>query len=277
MVFTSVLEAIILGSAQGLTEFLPVSSTAHLVVLQHVFGLDQRTYGLSFDMFANLGTTLALIWFFREDLATLVRRLRLPKEGAPLSIAEKVPWWILSVTIIVGATGYLLEHLIASTFRSLPLIAGMLVFFGIVMLLAEKYAATHPRTTALSATRAYGVGLAQIIAFVPGVSRSGATISTGLFLGLTREEAARFSFLLSVPITLAAIGKRMVTVAGDFAVNPPSADVILFYMAGLISAGVVGYFSIRFLLTYLRTSSLAAFSYYRFALAAAILVYLAIR
>lgn len=274
MIIIPTLQAAVLGSVQGLTEFLPVSSTAHLFIFERLFGLSQSTYGLSFDMFTNLGTTLALIWYFRIDLWMLIKRLRLPRADAPLSRAEQMPWWILGVTVMVGAAGLALENRIATSFRSLSVIAAMLVLFGIVMLWAEAVAKKRGSQSELTTRPAYLIGLSQMLAFIPGVSRSGATISTGLFLGLSREEAARFSFLLSVPITLAAILKRMLTAVHEFQTTPPSSEVVWFYVVGLIFSTVVGYYSIRFLLAYVRRSSLAAFAYYRFLLAAVLLVYL---
>lgn len=274
MLIVSTIEAAILGSVQGLTEFLPVSSTAHLFIFEKLFGLDQSTYGLSFDMFTNLGTTVALVWYFKSELLALLKRFRIPTKDAPLSRAEQVPWWILWVTVIVGAAGLALEKKIATSFRSLSLIALTLVLFGIVMLWAEAVAKKQAEKGELDTKKAYTIGLSQMLAFVPGVSRSGATITTGLFLGISREEAARFSFLLSVPITLAAIGKRMLTAVHEFSAVPPSASVIWFYFVGLIFSTIIGYYSIRFLLGYVRKSSLAVFAYYRFALAAVLVVYL---
>jgi undecaprenyl-diphosphatase len=267
-------EAAILGAVQGITEFLPVSSTGHLLILQRFFGLDQATYGLSFDMFTNLGTTVALIWFFRADLLRLLKLIRLPSRAQPLTPEERVPWWIIGITLIVGACGLVLEKKIATSFRSLGIVAAMLVLFGLVMLLAEAVARKQLKKVTIGVRQAYGIGLAQILAFVPGVSRSGATISTGLFLGISREEAARFSFLLSVPITLAAILKRMATAVGEFQATPPSNEVVIFYLVGLLFSTVFGYYTIRFLLDYIRRSSLAVFAYYRFALAAVIILYL---
>jgi undecaprenyl-diphosphatase len=267
-------EAAILGAVQGITEFLPVSSTGHLLILQRFFGLDQATYGLSFDMFTNLGTTLALIWFFRADLLRLLKLIRLPRRAQPLTPEERVPWWIIGITLIVGAFGLVLEKKIATSFRSLGIVAAMLVLFGLVMLYAEAVARKQLKKVTIGVRQAYGIGLAQILAFVPGVSRSGATISTGLFLGISREDAARFSFLLSVPITLAAILKRMATAVGEFQATPPSNEVVIFYLVGLLFSTVFGYYTIRFLLDYIRRSSLAVFAYYRFALAAVIILYL---
>jgi undecaprenyl-diphosphatase len=276
MFIISTIEAAILGTVQGLTEFLPVSSTAHLFIFQKLFGLDQATYGLSFDMFTNLGTTLALIWYFRKDIWELLKRIRLPQTNRPYTRDELVPWWILGVTVIVGALGVVLENKIATTFRSLSLVAAMLVLFGIVMLWAEAVAKKQAKEAGIDTPKAFTIGLSQILAFVPGVSRSGATISTGLFLGVTREKAARFSFLLSIPVTLGAILKRMATAVHEFHAVPPSTSVLWFYLVGLVFSTIIGYYSIRFLLDYVKRSSLAVFSYYRFALAAVLVIYLVV-
>jgi undecaprenyl-diphosphatase len=272
---SALLIAAFLGAVQGITEFLPVSSTGHLVILQYLFNLDQATYGLSFDMFTNIGTLLAVLIYFRHDFRRLLSRLRLPSADKPLRGEERVPWWIIGVTALVAAVGFVMEEAIATTFRSLPLIAATLIGFGVVMLLAEYYGNQYLKKQPLTIGRAYGVGLAQILAFVPGVSRSGATISVGLLMGLSREDAARFSFLLYAPVVFGAISKRMVTAYHEFQAVPVTADIVLFYIVGLVAATVVGYFTIAFLLAYVRRASLAAFVYYRFALGAAILLYLA--
>lgn len=266
------LQAAFLGAVQGITEFLPVSSTGHLLIFETIFHLDQKTYGLSFDMFTNLGTSLALVWFFRKDIADILRRFT----TKPKTIAEKTPWWILWVTILVAAAGLVLEDTIATSFRSLGLVATSLAAFSLVMLAAEAYASKKPAKP-LSTPSAFVIGLAQVLAFVPGVSRSGATISFGRFCQVDRAEAARFSFLLSIPITLAAILKRMLTAAGEFQQTPPGMEVMLFYLVGLVVAAVVGYYSIRFLLEYVRKASLAAFAYYRIGLAILLGVYLLVR
>jgi undecaprenyl-diphosphatase len=266
------LQAGILGFVQGITEFLPVSSTGHLVIMESLFHFDQARYGLSFDMFTNIGTTLALVWYFRGDLWNLLRSLRLPSAKKPLSLEEKKPWWILGSTIIVGIAGFALEKRIATTFRSLPLIALALILFSFVMLYAE-YRAKQQKPSALTVKKAYGVGLAQMLAFIPGISRSGATISTGLVMGLTRVEAARWSFLLSAPITIAAILKRLLTAGQEFTQTGLSTETVMVYLIGAVVAGITGYYSIRFLLKYLQHSTLAAFAYYRIALGVLVLLY----
>lgn len=273
MTIVSLLQAIFLGGIQGLTEFLPVSSTGHLIIFEHLFNLDPQVYGLSFDMFTNLGTSLALVFYFRKDLKKIIGDFRMPKLNRPLTAEQKIPWWIIISTIIVGGVGFLLEDTIATKLRDTQIIAWMLILFGIVMLAAEKINQNLAKQE-LRAPSAIAIGLSQMLAFIPGVSRSGATISTGLFLGISRAEAARFSFLLSVPITLAAIAKRLFSTGANLLETGISPEVATFYLVGLFSALIVGYFSIHFLLGYLQKSSLAAFAYYRFGLAILILVLL---
>jgi len=172
------LQAVVLGAVQGVTEFLPVSSTAHLILLQRLFGLSQETYGLSFDMFTNLGTLAATVIFFRADLAGIFGRLRLPL-GRPLSAPEKLPWTILLSTIPVGLVGMLLQKRIETSFRTLPVIAASLAAVGLLMICVEMRG-RHNQTTEPRTSQVYGISLAQCLAFVPGVSRSGITISTAM-------------------------------------------------------------------------------------------------
>lgn len=264
------LEAIILGAVQGITEYLPVSSTGHMAMLQQWFGLDPATYGLSFDLFTNIGTVAAIIWFFRKDLVEIFRKLRLPGKQK-FTKEELLPWWIIWVTVLVGIAGVIAEPLVESaTVRSGNVIAAGLITFGIVMLVAEKVSIARKDHRELTAPSAFATGLAQILAFIPGVSRSGATISTGMFFGLSRAAAARYSFLLSIPVTAAAILKRMMSFAKH--ADTLTGDVVLFYVVGALVAGICAYYTIRFLLAYLSTRSLAVFAYYRFAFALVILL-----
>src|SRR5690606_36123739 len=159
---------------QGVTEFLPISSTAHLIIFQRVFGLDPETYGLSFDMFTNLGTLSATVLFFRQDLADIFGRLRLPNTSRPLSTNEKLPWTILLSTIHVGLVGMLLQDRIESDFRSLYVVAFSLAAVGLLMLFVERYA-RHAQESEPRTSQVYGISLAQCLAFLPGVSRSGIT------------------------------------------------------------------------------------------------------
>ncbi len=265
----SFLEAIILGAVQGITEYLPVSSTGHMAMFQRWFGLDSATYGLTFDLFTNIGTVAAIVWFFRKDLVETFSNLRLPGKKK-FTYSENLPWWIIWVTVLVGAAGVIAEPYIETdAVRSGPVIAASLIIFGVVMLAAEKYSSRLPSHSELKAPAAFATGLAQILAFIPGVSRSGATISIGMFSGLSRQTAARYSFLLAIPVTSAAIIKRMMSFAQDG--QFPTGEVAVFYLVAALSAGIFAYYTIRFLLNYLGTRSLAAFAYYRFIFAAIIL------
>lgn len=261
---SNLLEAAILGTVQGITEFLPISSTGHMVLLQRWFGLNQQVYGLSFDMFTNLGTLTAVTVYFWKDIVKLVSNIRLPKRGVPINIETKQAGWILGTTLLVGLAGLALEGVIATSFRTPLLVGVMLIVFGAVMLAAEA-AARRSERQPLNAKRAYAMGLAQAVALIPGVSRSGVTISAGLFAGLDRVTAARFSFLLSLPITAIAVAKRLSGSGPDLAATWGT-DVAWFYLTGLATATVAAYFAIHFLLKFLSKHSLAIFAYYRFAL-----------
>lgn len=269
------LEAVLLGITQGITEFLPISSTGHLIILQRLFGLSQTTYGLSFDLFTSIGTTAAIITYFRKDLAGLLKAVRFPQSGRRLQKKERQVWWVIGVTVLVGLAGLLLEDTVATTFRSPTIVAYGLIGFSFFMVLAEWLASRRPTSAQLTAGRAYGIGLAQILAFIPGISRSGATITTGLLLGMNREAAARFTFLLSVPIFLLAILRRAMVAVEYFATNGLTLEVALVYLIGLVTAGLVGYYTIHFLLRYLAKHSLTAFAVYRVLLGLAVLWFIA--
>ena len=263
--------AAILGSVQGLTEFLPVSSTAHLIISEKLLNVDQATYGLSFDMFTNIGTIAALLIFFWADLKELFGRLRLPK-GKPLSNDEKVPWYILLATIPVGLVGFLLEKRIETQFRSLLVIAISLAVVGILMILAENYSKKLTRVTNPTPVQVLLISLSQCLAFVPGVSRSGITISTAIFLKLDRVTAARYSFMLSIPITLIATLKKLLDFGKVIHTNGIEANVLTFYVIGALFSFVVGYFALKFLLKFYRNYSLATFAYYRIGLALVLII-----
>lgn len=265
------LQSVVLGTVQGITEFLPVSSTAHLIVLQKLFRLDAERYGLTFDMFTNLGTALALLIFFREDVVGMARHLRWPFPWRLLTADEKLPWHIIGATVLPAALGVVLEPWIASTFRSLWVIVVSLVVVAILMMAVERRESSKGKP--ITGAMWFVIGAAQAIAFLPGVSRSGITICTAMLLGLRRPEAARASFLLSLPITLGASLKEVVPFVADLSGNPQPISVLWFYAIGTVSAGVVGYLSIKYLLKYLQQHSLSVFSYYRMALAAVLAVF----
>jgi undecaprenyl-diphosphatase len=263
------LEAIFLGVVQGLTEFLPVSSSGHLLLAQYFLGVDQQKFGLPFDAAIHTGTVLAVVSFFWRDLLGMARAFVRSLPRPDFSDPEvRLAYLILVATVPAAVVGFLFEDFFATAVRSPWVVVFNLVFVGVLFLVAEAVGRRNREASKLGPAGAFAVGLAQASALVPGVSRSGATITLGLFLGLEREEAARFSFLMSVPITAAAAGLSLAQVASE---GMDGHEALLF-LAGSVTSAVVGYVAIRFLLRYLARHGLAAFAYYRFALAAVVAV-----
>jgi undecaprenyl-diphosphatase len=265
------LEAAFLGVVQGLTEFLPVSSSGHLLLSQYFLGMDQERFGLSFDAAIHTGTVLAVVWFFWADLVAMARAFlrSLPRPDFA-DVEVRMAYLILVSTIPAAIIGFLFEDFFATRVRSPWVVVFNLVFVGALFLVAEAVGRKTESVSKLGPLGAFGIGLAQAAALVPGVSRSGATITCGLFLGLRREEAARFSFLMSVPVTAAAAGLSLAEAAAEGMDGHEAA----MFLAGSASSAVVGYLAIRFLLRFLANHTLRVFAYYRFALAAVVAVVL---
>ncbi|MCA3747673.1 MAG: undecaprenyl-diphosphatase UppP [Rubrobacter sp.] len=263
------LEAIFLGIVQGLTEFLPVSSSGHLLLGQYFLGMDQERFGLSFDAAIHTGTVLAVVWFFRRDLLAMARAFLRSLPRPDFSDMEvRLAYLVLIATVPAALIGFFFEDFFATAVRSPWVVVFNLVFVGMLFLVAEAIGRKSRTISKMGPFGALGVGLAQASALVPGVSRSGATITLGLFLGLRREEAARFSFLMSVPVTAAAAGLSLAEAAGE----GMDAHEALMFLSGSVSSAVVGYLAIRFLLRFLARHSLRVFAYYRFGLAAVVAV-----
>ncbi len=264
-----VIEAIFLGIVQGLTEFLPVSSSGHLLLGQYFLGLDQERFGLSFDAAIHTGTVLAVVSYFWRDLLGMLRAflrsLRGPNFGDP---EQRMAYLILAATVPAGVIGLLFQNFFETAVRNPWVVVFNLVLVGVLFIVGEAVGRKSRQASKLGFKEAVGIGFAQAAALVPGISRSGATITLGLFLGLRRDEAARFSFLMSVPITTAAALLSL----GEAASEGMDLHKALLFAAGCVSSGVVGYLAIRFLLNYLAGHSLRAFAYYRFALAAVVAV-----
>jgi len=253
----TILEAIILGLTQGLTEFIPVSSSGHLVLLHEAMGLTEN--GLTFDIALHIGTLLALVIYFHKDIVLLTQGLRGKNEY------KRVSWLLVLATVPAVIAGMLLESAAESAFRSSSLVAVNLIAVALLMLLAERVARRYQHKTKLtkiSIKQALAVGAAQAAAIVPGVSRSGSTITTGLLFGLDRVAATRFSFLLGIPITAGAITKVLLE---DTALHQIQGEFSLFAI-GAVTAWLSGLFAIKFLLRFLAGHTLAAFAYYRIAL-----------
>lgn len=262
------IEAVILGVVQGLTEFLPVSSSGHLLLGQYFLGLDQDRFGLSFDVALHMGTLVAVVSYFWRDLIRMALAFLRSFGNRDLvnDPDQRLAYLVIASTIPAALIGYLFEGFFEDTIRSPWVVVFNFVLVGVLFLVAEAAASRSRRATKLGFGEAVGIGLAQAAALVPGVSRSGATITLGLFLGLRREEAARFSFLMSVPIIAGAGGLQLAEVI----TSGMSTHELLLFVTGFVSSAVVGYFTIRFLLHYLTGHSLRAFAYYRFAVAAVV-------
>jgi len=285
----AIMQAIMLGIVQGLTEFIPISSSAHLVIIPWLFGWkDTAVASLPFDVALHLGTLIAVLAFFAADWVRLIRAwvtsLLERKIGADLD--RRLAWLLIIGCVPGGIAGVLAESKIENLFHkpdaphqatAMIVMAIIIALLGALLLLAERLAHHERKTGQLSLKDTILIGLAQALAVFPGVSRSGSTITAGLALGLERETAARFSFLLSAPIIAGAGLKSLWEVYKDIHTGVIArADLILFPV-GFIAAAVSGYVCIRFLLRFLQKNPTDLFVYYRWALAALIVVVALVR
>jgi undecaprenyl-diphosphatase len=265
----SVLQSIVLGLVQGFTEFLPISSTGHLRIVPAFLGW--KDPGAAFTAVIQLGTMVAVLLYFRRDLLRIARAwlgsLRNPAGRGELD--ARLGWYIIVATIPISIFGLLFKDQIESGARSLYLIGAALIVFGLVLLLAERAGTRRREIEDVEAPDSVFIGLAQVLALVPGVSRSGATIAAGLFRGFDRPAAARFSFLLSVPAVVLS-GLFELRHVGDAGATSAAALAI-----ATIVAFITGYASIAFLLRYLTTHSTRIFVVYRVALGTAVLALVA--
>jgi len=265
----SALEAIVLGIVQGLTEFLPISSTAHLRIVPAFAGWEDP--GAAFTAVTQLGTMAAVLVYFRHDLWRITRAsLRALRDPAARSdIDARLGLYIVVGTIPIGVFGLAFSDQIETSARSLTLIGCTLIALGLLLLLAEKLASHERELDSFKARDGIILGFAQAAALVPGVSRSGATLTAGLFLGFERRAAARYSFLLSVPaVVLSGVFELRKIGEGEDAGAVPTA-------IATVAAFVVGYASIAFLLRWLGNHSTAVFVVYRVALGALVLALVA--
>ena len=261
----SALEAIVLGIVQGLTEFLPISSTAHLRIVPAFAGWEDP--GAAFTAVVQLGTMAAVLLFFRHDLWRILRTWFLSLRDPSLrgSLDARMGWYIGLGTVPIGIFGFLFRDQIESGGRDLYLIGCTLIVLGLLLLLAEHVARRDRSLETITARDAVVTGFAQACALVPGVSRSGATITAGLFLGFDRASAARYSFLLSVPAVVVSglFEARKIGEEGGAGLAPTLIATIL--------AFIVGYASIAWLLRWLVSHSTAVFVAYRVVLGTLVL------
>jgi undecaprenyl-diphosphatase len=264
----SVLEAIVLGIVQGLTEFLPISSTGHLRIVPAFLGWDDP--GAAFTAVTQLGTMAAVLLYFREDLVRIALAWWRSVFDRPLrsELDARLGWYIVLGTIPIGIFGVLFKDQIETGARDLYLIGVALIVLGLVLLAAEKVGTRERSIEQIRTKDGFAIGLAQALALIPGVSRSGATITAGLFMGLDRPAAARFSFLLSVPAVVLSGLLELGTILSE---DDEDGTGLLALVVATLMAFVSGYAAIAWLLRFLSTHSTVIFVVYRVALGAVVL------
>lgn len=253
------LQIFALAIVQGITEFLPVSSSAHLILVPKMLGWSDQ--GLAFDVALHMGTLIAVLCYFRSDLKKMIGDFFLFFRGKPLSAEAKLLWSIGFATIPVGLAGLLLKNTVETTLRSPLVIAAATIIFGLVLWMADRYGRQQREATEMNWKDVCFIGFGQILALIPGTSRSGITLTAGLARGLTRETAARFSFLLSIPvITLAAAFETLTLVKEQIAVQWSALGM------GLLISAICGYACIHFFLKLMNKVGMGPFVFYRMVL-----------
>jgi len=277
-----IFQAVILGLVQGITEFLPISSSGHLVLAESLMHLDVEAMK-SFDIAVHFGTLLAILLYFRKDFLKLVAGFfwylgkKLGVKSSPEDVKKHEEWaklcgWLIAGTIPAIVVGLFFSDYLDENFRNATSVAVMMVVVGVLFFVAE-YVAARIKSNELTLKNAVLIGVAQTLALIPGVSRSGATIASGIALGLKREAAARFSFLLgAVAIAAAAAYSLLQAFKGGAAL--PSFDIM---SAGIITSFVTGYAAIAFLMSFLKKHTLHIFGIYRVLFGFAILYLMVLR
>jgi undecaprenyl-diphosphatase len=264
------LQAALLGIVQGLTEFLPVSSSAHLILGRALFGWDADALGLAFDVACHVGTLAAVVAYFWRDLLDMTRALATP--FAPTRAAALLRLVVIG-TVPVVVIAVLFNDFLENTVRTPAATVVTLTLGAIGLLIAERLRATTRDESTISVPEALGFGLAESAALVPGISRSGATITFGMLMGLRRDAAARFSFLLGVPAILAAAAKE----GAGLLARGMTGDQQRLFLVGVVTSAVVGYLTVKYFLQYLARHRLDVFAWYRLVLAAIVVVWLVVR
>ncbi len=262
------INAIIFGIVQGVTEFLPISSSGHLVILHQFIDLPIQNE-LAFDVALHLATFLAVFWFFREDISRLLKSWLKSFAGCRDEFS-KLSWLIILATIPAALAGWLFGDIVESVFRSPIVVAVMLIVVGALFIVFEKVGRKTDELKNLNWSKSLIIGLAQAIALIPGTSRSGITIIAGLAANLKREAAVRFSMLLSIPIIFVASATKIPQIfEADFGDKELALLAIAFF-ASFIS----GIIAIKYFLKFAKEHSLNVFAFYRFALAVLIIILL---
>lgn len=275
------LQAALLGIVQGATEFLPVSSTAHLILARAFFGFDADEFGLPFDVACHVGTLIAVVIYFRTDITRMIAALphlfsppdpgRRSRDGRATHDAVRLIWLLVVGTIPAVVVGALFNKAIEEHLRTVPVVAVTLAAVGVGLFWAERRGAKQRDERTITYAEAFVIGCAQASALIPGVSRSGATLIAALFIGLRRRDAAEFIFLLSVPAILAAAVHEAPKALAAMGATDGEGMLIAI---GIVTSAIVGYAAVKYFIRYLANHSLDAFAWYRLALSAAAVVWL---
>lgn len=264
----NLLHASVLGALQGFAEVLPISSSAHLILVPWLFGWPES--GLTFDVALHLGTFLALaLYFWRDIIELLVSFLDAIASRRMNTPARRLPFLIIAATVPAAVVGKLFEHQVEDVFRSSPLlIASFLILFGLILGVVDYLGRKRLVLDDLKPVSALTIGLLQCLALIPGVSRSGITITAGLMLGFTRESSARFSFLMSLPIVAgAALLKSLHLLKHGIPAGEGQPMLV-----GIAVSAVTGYISVAFLLRFVQKRTLAPFVWYRVLIGAGLII-----
>jgi undecaprenyl-diphosphatase len=261
----TILQAVILGLAQGLGEFLPISSSAHLVLVPWFFGWTDP--GLTFDVALHIGTLVAVVIYFWKDWWELI----IKGFSDVRSVRGRLFWYLAAASVPGAAAGFLFEKKAETILRSPVLIAAMLIVMGIFLYWADRRSAKNIEMNGITFWTSMLIGISQALAIIPGVSRSGITMTTGLLAGVTREGAARFSFLLSTPIIFGAAMVKLPHVISN------SSMITVSFAIGMLVSCVTGIVSIGFLLRYVQTKNFLPFAWYRFILGALVITITIVR
>ncbi|MBZ9571077.1 undecaprenyl-diphosphatase UppP [Methanobrevibacter sp. TMH8] len=269
-----ILQAIIVGIVQGLTEFLPVSSSAHLIFAQELLGINQP--GLAFDVLLHLGTLFAVVCYFFKDIVEMIKaffssitdifRGRFKQEFKSNQY-KKLSWMVLIGTIPAGIIGLAFDSQIEAAFSSITIPAFFLLVTGVLLYVSQRLNVGHKNIRGSGLKEAIIMGIGQAFAIIPGLSRSGTTISTGLLMGLDKEFAAKFSFLLAIPAILGACVTQLDNIGVGLDIN------FLPYVLGFLAALISGYLAISILLKLIRERSLDIFAFYCWIVGIIVLVY----
>ena len=269
------LQSIILGIIQGITEFLPISSSAHLILVPIIFHFNNGiSDSMFFDLSLHLGTLLSIILYFYKDLLKLVKSFFTSvKNVKAKTTEEKLAWYLIFATIPTAVTGVLFEDAVENFFHSgrassVIFIAILMTLVSFVMIFSEKFSTKKKSMAEITLKDALIIGAIQAIAIFPGTSRSAVTICAGLLLGYKREESARFSFLLATPVIFGAFLLKFIKSVGALQMNE-----VGMYIGGTVTSAIIGYLSIKFLIDFLANRKLNAFAYYRLILAVILIAY----